>query len=113
MFKKIVLTLAIFALVASAGSVPAGKATFFTVNLVQPATVQGQELKAGEYRLSLVGDKLTMVKGKQTVEVYRWSRSSIPRRFVIRARKRCRSARSVSAARRRNSSLAISGSLPT
>jgi len=68
-FKKIVLVMAIFALIASAGSVPAGKATKFTVNLVQPATVQGQELKAGEYRLSLVGDKLTMAKGKQSVEV--------------------------------------------
>jgi hypothetical protein len=69
MLKKIVLILAIFALVASAGSVPAGKATTFTVNLVQPASVQGQDLKAGEYRLTLVGDKLTMTKGKQSIEV--------------------------------------------
>jgi hypothetical protein len=68
MFKKIVLILAIFALAASAGSIPA-KVTTFTVNLVQTATVQGQELKAGEYRLTLNGDKLTMMKGKQSVEV--------------------------------------------
>ena len=67
MLKRIVIALAIFALVASAGSVPAK--TSFTVNVMQTATVQGQELKAGEYRVTLIGEKASFVKGKQNVEV--------------------------------------------
>jgi hypothetical protein len=68
MLKKIVIALAIFALAASAGSIPL-KINSFTINLMQPATVQGQELKAGEYRLTINGEKMTFVKGKVTVEV--------------------------------------------
>jgi|SRR5689334_5212671 hypothetical protein len=68
MLKRIVIALAIFALAASAGSVPA-KVTSFTVNLMQKATIQGQELKAGEYRVTINGEKASFLKGKQAVEV--------------------------------------------
>ena len=60
MLKRIVIALAIFALAASAGSVPA-KVTSFTVNLMQKATIQGQELKAGEYRVTINGEKASFL----------------------------------------------------
>ena len=68
MLKKIVLCFAIFAFALSAGSVPA-KVTSFKVTITQPAMVKGQELKIGEYNVSLIGDKITMVRGKQSIEV--------------------------------------------
>jgi hypothetical protein len=67
MLKRIVIALVVFVLAASAGSVPSK--TSFTVNLMQTATVQGQELKAGEYRVTLMGEKASFVKGKQNIEV--------------------------------------------
>jgi hypothetical protein len=68
MLKKIVLSFGIFAFALSAGSVPA-KVTSFKVTITQPAMVKGQDLKTGEYNLSLNGEKLTMVRGKQSIEV--------------------------------------------
>jgi hypothetical protein len=68
MLKKVVLLFAIFAFAVSAGSVPA-KVTSFKVTITQPATVKGQDLKTGEYSLSLNGEKLTIAKGKQSFEV--------------------------------------------
>ena len=62
MLKKLVLAFAILALaVASAEN--------YRVTLSQPSTVKGTQLKAGEYRLNLENSKVTMVSGKQTVEV--------------------------------------------
>ena len=62
MLKKFVLTFAILALaVASAAT--------YRVTLVQPSVVKGNELKAGEYRLNVQNDKVTIVNGKQSVEV--------------------------------------------
>jgi predicted secreted protein len=69
MFKKLILTLAIVALTLSfAGTVP-GVGGNYKITLLQPSVVKGKELKAGEYRLNLAADKVTIVSGKQSVEV--------------------------------------------
>jgi len=60
--KKIMFSLATFALVA------ASAAESHRVTLFSDATVNGQQLKAGEYRLELDGSKATLKKGKQSVE---------------------------------------------
>ncbi len=62
MLKNFVLAFGILALaVASAEN--------FKVTLSQPSTVKGNQLKAGEYKLNLDNSKLTMVNGKDSVEV--------------------------------------------
>ena len=62
MFKRFVLAFAILGLaVASAET--------YRVTLSQPSTVKGKQLQAGEYRLNLENSKLTIVNGKQSVEV--------------------------------------------
>ena len=62
MLKKFVLAFAILALaVASAAT--------YRVTLVQPSVVKGNELKAGDYRLNVQNDKVTIINGKQSVEV--------------------------------------------
>jgi hypothetical protein len=60
--KKLVLSFATFALAA------ASAAETHRVTLFSPAIVNGQELKAGEYRLELDGDKAVLKKGKESVE---------------------------------------------
>jgi len=69
MFKKLVLMLAAAALIASAGTVPAGAR--YRITLLQPAVVQGTVLKAGDYRLNLADSKLTITadNGKNPLEV--------------------------------------------
>jgi hypothetical protein len=62
MLKRFVLAFAILALaVASAAT--------YKVTLTQLSVVNGNELKAGDYRLDVQNDKVTIVKGKQSVEV--------------------------------------------
>ena len=62
MIKKFVLAFAIFGLAAaSAGT--------YRVTLSQPSKVEGKQLKAGEYRLNVENSKLTIVSGKESVEV--------------------------------------------
>ena len=61
MLKKIVLSLAILSFAASAAT--------YKVTLTQPAVVKGQQLKAGEYRLNVADEKVTLVNGKESVEV--------------------------------------------
>jgi hypothetical protein len=62
MFKKFVLAFAILGLsVASAET--------YRVTLSQPSKITGKQLKAGEYRLNVENSKLTMVSGKQSLEV--------------------------------------------
>jgi hypothetical protein len=62
MLKKFVLAFAILGLaVASAES--------YRVTLSQPSKVEGKQLKAGEYRLNVENSKLTIISGKQSVEV--------------------------------------------
>ena len=68
MSKRFVLAFAILALVvATAGTVP-GTHTY-TINLIQPAVVNGAQLKPGEYRLTLDVDKVTLAQGKLSVDV--------------------------------------------
>jgi hypothetical protein len=43
-------------------------AATYNVQLFQPSTVAGQELKPGEYRLTLESDKAVLSKGKERVE---------------------------------------------
>jgi hypothetical protein len=62
MLKRFVLAFAIVALaVASAAT--------YKVTLPQSSVVNGNELKAGDYRLNVQNDKVTIVNGKQSVEV--------------------------------------------
>jgi len=61
MIQRLVLSLAIFAFAANAAT--------YRVTLSQPSTLKGNELKAGEYRLNVDESKVTIVNGKQTVEV--------------------------------------------
>jgi len=69
MFRKLVLVFAILALVASAGTVPAG--THYKITLLQPSVVKGTVLKAGDYKLSLGDAKVTITptNGKNPLEV--------------------------------------------
>jgi hypothetical protein len=61
MKRKLVFSFAIAALaIASAKS--------YTVNLFQPATLGGTELKAGEYKLEVVDQKAVMRNGKIDAE---------------------------------------------
>ncbi len=68
MFKKLLLILAVFTLIASAGTVPGGH---YKITLVEPAAVQGTLLKAGDYSLTLKDTTLTFMadSGKKPVEV--------------------------------------------
>ena len=61
MLKKFILAFTILALaVASAAT--------YKVTL-QPSVVNGTELKEGDYRLIVQTDKVTIVNGKQSIEV--------------------------------------------
>jgi len=69
MFKKLVLAFAILALaLATAGTVPAGGGSY-KITLLQPSVVKGNALKAGDYRLNVGTEKVTIVSGKFSVEV--------------------------------------------
>jgi len=69
MLKKFVVAFAILALaLATAGTVP-GPGSSYKVTLLQPSVVKGNELKAGEYRLNLGVEKVTIVNGKKSIEV--------------------------------------------
>jgi hypothetical protein len=68
MAKKLFVAFAILALfVAVAGTVP-GVPTY-RITLQQAAVLNGTELKAGDYRLTLGDSKVTLVLGKQTFVV--------------------------------------------
>jgi hypothetical protein len=47
----------------------AGAATKYNVTLYQPSVVNGTELKPGDYKVEVTGDKATFKLGKTTVEV--------------------------------------------
>ena len=69
MLKRFVLAFAILALaVATAGTVPSAGGSY-RITLAQPSVVNGNDLKPGEYRLNLGTEKVTIVSGKQSVEV--------------------------------------------
>ena len=62
MFKRFVLAFAILGLASAS-------AANYRVTLSQPSKIEGKQLKAGEYRLSLENSKLTIVNGKESMEV--------------------------------------------
>jgi hypothetical protein len=69
MLKKFVVAFAILALaLATAGTVP-GPGSSYKITLVQPSVVKGNALEAGEYRLNFGVEKVTIVNGKQSIEV--------------------------------------------
>lgn len=45
-----------------------GAAAGYNVNLSKPAVVNGTEIKAGNYKLELTGDRAVLRNGKTTVE---------------------------------------------
>jgi hypothetical protein len=62
MLKRLVLAFAILGIaVASAAT--------YKVTITRSSAVNGNELKAGDYRLNVQNDKVTIVNGKQSVEV--------------------------------------------
>ncbi len=70
MFQKFLATLAILALSSAfAGTVPVPGGKSYTVTLTQPSVVSGTQLKAGDYRLKVTPDKITLGSGKNSVEV--------------------------------------------
>src|SRR5947209_1139397 len=62
MTKKIALSLFVFALALALG------ASNYSLNLTKPAVVNGTELKAGEYKVELNGNKAVIKSGKNSVE---------------------------------------------
>jgi hypothetical protein len=67
MVYRILVVFAILAVVvASAGTVPAPGGSY-KITFTQPSTVKGVELKAGDYRLTIVADKITITSGKKTM----------------------------------------------
>src|SRR6185369_12279747 len=52
---------------ATAGTIPAVGSNF-KITLSQPSVVNGADLKAGEYRLTLGAEKVTISDGKKNVE---------------------------------------------
>ena len=68
MFTKLIVAFCVLALAAAfAGSVPA-KGITYHVTLTEPASVNGIVLKAGEYRVTVLADKATFVRGKESQE---------------------------------------------
>ena len=71
MLRKFVVAFAILALAAAfAGNVPARGPSCW-VTLIQPSMVQGTPLPAGEYKVTVVGNKATFVNARKswTVDV--------------------------------------------
>jgi len=61
MMKRVLLTFATVALaIASAKT--------YRVTLYQPSTLAGTELKAGDYKLDVTGDKVTLTDGHKKAE---------------------------------------------
>ena len=60
-------TLKLFALFLSIGLIVASAATY-NVTFFQPSVVAGTELKAGDYKVTIDGDKAIISMGKQKVE---------------------------------------------
>ena len=67
MFKNLVVLFAVFALVAAIAGTAVNPS--YKVNLLRPSVVKGTELKAGEYRLNLGAEKVTIGNGDVSVEV--------------------------------------------
>ena len=69
MLKKFVLAFAILALVAAiAGTAPSVGNTY-RITLLQNSVVKGTELKAGDYRLNVGPEKVTLANGQLSVDM--------------------------------------------
>ena len=69
MIQRILVVFAILAVVvAFAGTVPAPGGSH-RITFTVPTVVKGVEFKAGDYRVSVLADKVTISSGKNTVEV--------------------------------------------
>jgi hypothetical protein len=62
MIKRFVLIFAVVALAVSS-------AATYNVTLVQPSVVNGNALKPGDYRLQVENSKVTILNGKDAIEV--------------------------------------------
>jgi hypothetical protein len=69
MLKKFVLAFATLALALATAGTVASVGGSYRITLVQPSVVNGNDLKAGEYRLNLGTEKVTLVTGDKSVEV--------------------------------------------
>jgi hypothetical protein len=80
MLKKFVLVFAILAIVvANAGTVPGSHS--YSITLIQPAVVNGTQLKPGEYRLIVDVTKVSITKGKEVVEIPAAKVESVDKKF--------------------------------
>jgi hypothetical protein len=69
MIQRILVVFAILAVVvASAGTVPAPGGSY-KITFTQATVVKGIEFKAGDYRLSVLADKVTISAGKTSFDV--------------------------------------------
>jgi hypothetical protein len=70
MINKAILVLVVLtlAVVAIAGTVPSG-GNNYRVTLLQASVVNGTELKAGDYKLNVNADKITISGSNKSVEV--------------------------------------------
>ena len=67
MFKRLVISVLILAFaVAFAGTVPGVGS--YKLTLLQPTVVNGTTLKAGDYRINLANEKVTIIDGKFSME---------------------------------------------
>ena len=66
--KKLILSFLILALVTAFAGTVTGTGGSYRITLLQPSVVNGTVLKAGDYKLSVTNDKVTIVSGKTTVE---------------------------------------------
>ena len=83
MKMKVLLCLVTFSLaIASAAS------NSFNVTLTNAVWVSGTELKAGEYKLVMSGDKAVFTRGKVVVEVPAWHKSADRRATAVLQRQR-------------------------
>jgi hypothetical protein len=62
--KKLIIAFATFAL-----AVGASAATKYNVTLYEPSVVNGTQLKPGDYKVEIAGDKVIFKQGKTAVEV--------------------------------------------
>ena len=84
MLKKFVLAFAILAVVlATAGTVPGSRS--YTITLIQPAVVNGTQLKPGEYRLTVETTKVSLAQGKNTIDLPTAKVESVEKKFETTA----------------------------
>ena len=69
MLKKFVLAFAILTLALATAGTVSNVIGSYKITLVQPSVVNGNDLKAGEYRLNVGTDKVTIFIGKNAVDV--------------------------------------------